>query len=43
MEGVLTSRWKISATLTREKLGALTSGLCCVLAVKAKVKGGQSY
>lgn len=29
---VLTSRWKMSATFTWETLGALPSGLCCVLA-----------
>lgn len=40
MKGVLTSRWKMSATFTREKLGALTSGLWCVLAERAKVKEG---
>lgn len=40
-EGVLTSRWKISATFTREKLGALTSRVRCVLAERVKVKGGQ--
>lgn len=39
---VLTSRWKISATFTREKLGVLPSGLCCVLAERMKVKGGRA-
>lgn len=29
---MLTSRWKMSATFTWETLGALPSGLCCVLA-----------
>ena len=36
---MLTSLWKISATFTREKLGVLPSGLCCVLAERM-VKGG---
>lgn len=37
----LTSRRKISAAVTWEKLGTLTSGLRCVLAEGAEVKGGQ--
>lgn len=38
----LTSRWKMSATSTCEKLGALTSGLWYVLAERAKVRGDRA-
>lgn len=38
---VLTRRWKMSATFTREKLGALPSGLRCVLAEREKGEGGR--
>lgn len=39
---MLTSRWKISATFTREKLGVLPSALCCVLAERMRMKGGRA-
>ena len=42
LAGVLTSRWKISVTFTLEKLGALISGFCCVLAETTEFKGKQN-